>query len=361
MVVESPQYIRQLTGLRGIAALWVALYHIRYGLHFAPQFFDDYLKNRPVGQGYLGVDIFFMLSGFVMALAASTWDGARVRVFAWSFLQNRFARIYPLHLLTLSVMVLILCLKEHRMPGLDWIESLIGHLSLTNAWGKWYSPDWNYPSWSISAEWLSYMLFPFLLPFNRKAAKSYISLIPTMAMAGALLIYVAHFKKQDVFDLTWDWGWLRCLCEFWIGMGLYHIKVREQGRFTPFRSNLLVFLSLGSLALFLILNIKDGWILPIAALIVFSNSLQSTFSERLFGGRVLHYLGQISYGIYMWHVPVGVTFMWVCSRYLVVSGSNWVGFAGVITAMGLVIGVSALTYHFVEKPVRAWLVKPTGS
>src|SRR6185312_4430329 len=144
--------IRSLTALRGIAALMVLGYHstnlLFGGFEHVPP---------PMSHGNLAVDLFFLLSGFILMHVHQREFADGVR---WenvkSFLRARFARTYPVHLAVLLVLVPLYSARPNA--GLGFVHSLL----LTQ--GVWLdAPTWNVPAWSISAEWHAYLLFPFLV------------------------------------------------------------------------------------------------------------------------------------------------------------------------------------------------------
>ena len=153
-----PQELKPLTSLRFIAAFWVLLYHFKDHLGLGMGQFGL------VADGYLGVDLFFTLSGFILAhVYLSHLEGGR---FGYGgFLKNRIARVYPMHLAALGAMLVlfagaaILGVGESN-PDAFRLSDLPAHLLMIHAWGATPSVGWNFPSWSISAEWLAYLLFP---------------------------------------------------------------------------------------------------------------------------------------------------------------------------------------------------------
>src|ERR1700758_1885222 len=142
-----------LDGLRGIAAIGVMLFH--FNIFFLPQ-----ARLPFVGRAYVGVDLFFLLSGFVMAhvygrLLASNWRAH------WSeFARARWARIYPLFAMTTLAMVIAVALFK---ASLTYVSFTVGSLwlqpFLLQQWASGLS--WNYPSWSISTEAEAYVYFVF--------------------------------------------------------------------------------------------------------------------------------------------------------------------------------------------------------
>ena len=157
--------IGALTGLRGIAALWVFAYHTVYWTNQLDPATRTVFKLFS-GAGYLGVDLFFVLSGFVLALnygnagVLSSWNAYA------SFLWKRIARIWPVHVVTLGLTALTLAaMAGFQMRPAHAIHmttaGLLQSLSLTHAWTTHIGRVWNVPAWSLSAEWAAYLAFPF--------------------------------------------------------------------------------------------------------------------------------------------------------------------------------------------------------
>jgi len=155
-----------LTSLRGLAAILVVLYHASYNVDWP----EGHLLKLVFSQGFLAVDFFFVLSGFIIAYTYSdrfsefTWSNYRV------FLWKRFARIYPLHLfvMLLFVSITVVIFITGRPPDSRWypVDGFFFKVLLIDAWWTGYATTWNVPSWSISAEWFVYLTFPCLLrPF----------------------------------------------------------------------------------------------------------------------------------------------------------------------------------------------------
>lgn len=161
----SKSVIAALTGIRAIAAWWVVFGHFQE--HLAALF--PFCKHLVLitHRGYLGVDLFFCLSGFVLAHNyLQKFRVVRPREYG-QFLWLRLARMYPVHLFTLLLLMLgvlaagLLNYKLNmpgRLTGIDFVRNLF----LVHAWG--FAPDvsWNGPAWSISAEWFAYLLLPFI-------------------------------------------------------------------------------------------------------------------------------------------------------------------------------------------------------
>jgi peptidoglycan/LPS O-acetylase OafA/YrhL len=145
-----------LTGVRFFAAFYVVLSHSLPWV--ATRFRIPGPAKIFLSNGYLAVAMFFLLSGFILAY---TYDGqiagSRNRARFW---EARFARIYPVYLLSL-----VLAYWFER--GLH-VKTQIAVLTMTQAWNP-LSPEtvgaWNYPAWTLSVEAFFYLVFPFVLPF----------------------------------------------------------------------------------------------------------------------------------------------------------------------------------------------------
>ena len=157
IAAQKPRMLPTLTGVRGFAALAVLFYHIRGGM-------AGYLPGAVIdgfAHGYLAVDLFFVLSGFVLWWnygPAFVAEGTRA---APRFLARRIARIFPLHLAILAAMALfaLALLASGRDPGPHYgFAALPAHALLVQNWGFTADLRWNDPAWSISTEWAAYLL-----------------------------------------------------------------------------------------------------------------------------------------------------------------------------------------------------------
>src|SRR5579862_660023 len=154
--MQGPANLKPLTSLRFVAAMWVVLFH--YWPHLA-------VAGTPplVAKGYLGVECFFVLSGFILChVYLPSFEAGRFKY--GDFLWARIARIYPLHIATLVAMGLMagvaLAAGLPVDPDVLSLPALPANLTLTQAWGLSPVAGWNHPSWSISAEWFAYLSFP---------------------------------------------------------------------------------------------------------------------------------------------------------------------------------------------------------
>ena len=156
--MNYPNDIKPLTGLRFFAAFWLLLYFFWGRLGLDDAFFPNIIK-----MGYMGVDLFFILSGFVLAHVYGP-QFEKEKYSYGSFVWARLARVYPLHLICLLAMIGVWAIGvkigANFAPKAFDVSQLPFHIALLQAWGTVKSDGWNFPSWSISAEWFAYFTFP---------------------------------------------------------------------------------------------------------------------------------------------------------------------------------------------------------
>jgi len=179
--------IDSLTSLRGLAALWVVLYHFHSDIVTLLPFAKS--LSPFIGQGHFAVPIFFVLSGYVLTYNYLESIGARTgRYELFRFWGRRLLRIYPMHVVTLFV-VLAMVLAA-RSLGLTISEAgysrtdFVLNLFLIHTWVPYFRLNWNYPSWSISSEWFAYLFFPL-------ACLVFVRVRRLTSLAGLALLFYA--------------------------------------------------------------------------------------------------------------------------------------------------------------------------
>src|ERR1700733_1570645 len=219
--MKEHREIRALTGLRGAAAVYVVLHHYFLGLPFSNP------SNTFLAHGYLAVDLFFVLSGFVMALNYShMFHPGWSRTSLLTFLSRRIARVYPLYLAATSCAFLLITMGWLENPSSGSLKSdFILNLAMVQAWG--FGPSLDAPGWSISAEWAAYLLFPALLSiaFFRTQLWGWLSAVLCVAMIVVLCIIpsqMAHNTRplaiMDLHQSYRGFAVWRCLPEFTLGI-----------------------------------------------------------------------------------------------------------------------------------------------
>lgn len=340
----APTDLRSLTSLRFVAAIWVAIYAL--WPHLAVTGTPDL-----VAKGYLGVELFFVLSGFILCHVYLAQTGEK-RFSYKGFLWARIARVYPLHLATLiGVGVLALGAGAAGMAVDDGIlgwSSLPANLTMTHAWGLAPESSWNHRSWSISAEWFAYLLFPaFAFVAWRLRAR------PLMAVAGALVLLAALyliFPRLAGFHLTEAtiaWGALRIVPCFAYGCALYLM----------FRSRPLPMPGLISAAAAVLmiaaaaLGLWDGVLVALSGVLILGLASLPNAKAGLLASKPAVYLGEISYSVYMVLVPWQLLAVNLAARLTNAPDKQLQLFVWLAILAGLPV-VAAVSYHLVEFPAR---------
>lgn len=345
----APADLRPLTALRFVAAAWVVLYTCW-------PFLDVGFTPHLASKGYLGVELFFVLSGFILSHVYLEAFGTR-RFGYRSFLWARIARVYPLHLVTLlGVMALALGAAAAGIAVqarvIDW-PSLPANLLMLHAWGLAPEAAFNHPSWSISAEWFAYLTFP-VFAAGAWALRARPWLAVAAASAALLALYVV-FQSLAGFPLTQAtirWGALRIVPCFALGCALYLVH-RKGG--VP-RPGLLSALSVVLIFATASLQIWDGVIVLLGGLLILSLGSLDNVRAGPLSSRFAVWLGEISYALYMVLIPWTLVAVNGLAR---VTGSESKTF-GLPLWLGIVLGAvmtAALAHHLVEKPARTWLRK----
>lgn len=339
------RHIRSHTALRGIAALLVVLYHYRHAFPWGATI--DGRTGFVMSATHM-VDLFFMLSGFVMTLVYAA-DGFDSRFSPRDFLQSRFARIYPLHLLTLAWMSLLVLYGGPFSAELS--QEALRTVALVQAWGFQDQFSLNFPSWSISGEFAAYLLFPLLGCGLLMRLRPGPEVFVVLAIAGL----AAHEILMQHYGLRWERiALLRAVPGFLLGYALCHYRHSWTG--LSDRALSLIQLScVVALAGMMHARLELLWMVPLFAICILSTWEDRGVLGRLLSARAPVWLGDISYTIYMLHVPV------ISTGYLA-----WPKLAGFLpdtlrqalfvpATLLVTLGLSALVYRHFEVPMRSLL------
>jgi len=290
-----------LTGVRFIAAFYVVVFHALPWLQqrFAlPQTVHTFLGN-----GYLAVSLFFILSGFILTYTyEGQIEGKSNRIHFW---EARFARIYPVYFLSL---ILALWFE----PGLS-LRAKIAVLAMVQAWNP-RVPEltgaWNYPAWSLSVEIFFYLFFPFVLPWMSKLSRRWLVWLIAMLAAGSVLLHtpVQGLGISDKNSLLTNYIPLPILRlpEFLLGMavGLKLLRREASGELSgsSARAYLAVLASIAVLSLPL-----GAWVSLVTvpfAVLVYELAVGRSLLARLLSTKLMVLLGSASYAVYLLQFPV---------------------------------------------------------
>jgi peptidoglycan/LPS O-acetylase OafA/YrhL len=363
--------IRALTGLRIIAALWVVLFHLRTLIWQAsPRLKDDLAPLFDAGAQ--GVDLFFILSGFVL-----TWNYLDRMGPRWSargslhFLWLRLSRVLPIYLVTMHIaaawIIFTLHVGDVPSPDADKLTAIsyVRQLFMVQLWFEPFfdGTSWDGPAWSISAEWLAYLLFGvFVLVIFRIAAVSRARTLFALAFCAALPPTVLLLGTGLLYT---PWSWLpRILAQFIAGAlacaAVRRLRLGDTARRGAGYLSVLLVLSMVALLYYFDAHPVSGMVDPggLAALmfmpLVVTLAIGVGVLPTLLSTRLLVYGGQISFSLYMIHEPVHTAWNWAVEQYAIVMEKP-VAKLAVVGLIAAAIGAAMLLYHLVEEPSRRWM------
>lgn len=368
-----------LDSWRGICALLVALFHFPTSSMISQSAF--------VGGSYLFVDFFFVLSGFV--IASSYADRLNEPDEVARFALVRFGRVYPLHLVMLLAfaafeMLRLLLPQLHGTGaapftgGFD-VKSLVTNLFLLQGMGLEDHLSWNAPSWSISAEFFTYLMFAGVVFVAGQRAWIWF-----VAAALTAPLFLLAFSNRHM-DVSFDFGFIRCLYGFSLGALLawfQHDSIAEArqslaGGGARMAWTLAEIMMIAVIGLFVSLaGSNDAGIAApfVFALALFLFAHEGGLVSALLRSRPMLALGAFSYSIYMVHIFVQARMINVAGLVerklglglvgdITVRGeaatgfgaaSPWFGFAAILAMLVAVVVASWVSWRFVEMPALAW-------
>ncbi len=229
--------------------------------------------------------------------------------------------------------------------------ALPSNLMLTNAMDQYVFLSWNIVSWSIGAEWWTYFLGILMLVLIRRGRAAEVLILA--GFAGVCLLSRVH--PEGKLDITFNYGFLRCLFEFSMGVGLYRLHARGAGR-SLFRTDGFVFSILALIAMALHYDWHDLSLPPLFALLVIAGANNSGLFSRLMEARVPRYLGKISYSIYLMHGVWFMVFWAYLPQFKEAYGFDTLPLQYRVIYLAAFVTVSilsaALTYRYIEVPGR---------
>jgi peptidoglycan/LPS O-acetylase OafA/YrhL len=332
--------------------LYVVLFH----------FFSPLPLTSPamcfLGHGYLAVDIFFTLSGFVMALNyVGLFSGGVRTATVRTFFSRRFARIYPLYLVTLLIATALVAGGHLDFSGRSVAQAFPANLFMVQNWGNWESIE--NPAWSISTEWFAYLLFPFLVRwifFRLRAVAIVLGLFSVGGLIWLSLNFSNPYDHTKILDLTHGYiSLIRCVSEFTLGMLVYRMRDTRLGA----KLKRLPWLALCAVVvLVVLLSIRKAdlaVVLFVPLLIVALDGEKNVVSQFL-GSRAPEFLGLISFSVYLLHY-LFVPLLNRLDGYVHGTGRHHSHTYAAAVVFPLLLVCATATYYAVEVPARRGLRK----
>ena len=340
MIAES----RALTGLRGLAALLVVAHHL--SLHIDVGASQPWLRWLFL-HGYLGVDLFFVLSGFVISMVYGAWftqaGSPRAAPYV-RFLLRRVARIWPLH----ALMLLVLISTGLSAATLS-VPLIAANVAMVQAWG--ISVAINPPAWSVSTEFLAYLLFPGLAMLGLRGRWGAVVLalsIPALLAVCITLVPVPvgpiRRGPLDIYFNDSILPALRCLAGFSLGLLTWRAGrigwVRQVARHPwsgPAALALATLLALG--------GAHDLIVYALLPPIVLGMHLGTGPVQAVLAANPVHGIGVLSYAIYLVHYALLYQVAFQAGPLPIMAGLYF-------SAMFALAGVA---FIIVERPTRSFI------
>lgn len=366
--MKSRIFIEGIDGLRAIAALLVLLFHY-YSFSSSTQFTGSFI----VRAGWIGVDIFFVISGFVLSLPFLNAFSNNEKYSISLFYKRRMLRIIPAYYF--SLLVITTFLHADILFNPDTFRHLVGHLTFSEGFlYPWKKLNINGVYWSLWIEMQFYIIVPLLVVLFKEnrwwiSFVSILVIVTVYKYAGIVLtegLSDTHTLKQFYINKQL----LGVLQEFVMGIGAAKIYlllkdssvwINHRLRFSSLVIiGFIVIIScmyfitsygntkywFGSGALGYIPLITLNTILSLgSSLVILGIASQAKWINYLFGNRVMIFLGTISYGIYIWHYPVG---KYMSEKMNMESSNRFM----LLCFFGIAVTIlwAYISYRFIEKP-----------
>jgi len=354
-------YIKSLTSIRGYCALLIVFTHY----HFFLQQIDITYIQKTLRYGTIGVDIFFILSGFFLTYIYRNKlrESKNIKNELYRFFIYRIARIYPLYLITLILSTILIYVgwTENKLlisDATNLTSSFLYNLFMINGLGI-YSENKdifsiNSPSWSLSIEMFIYVLFPIIIiiAYRIKSVSLNIVIIATIyyhlfmitkdhgvISSGDEILYTLAFWKND---------FLHGLELFIIGVSTSNIYERNFLRKLPW--DIINILIIFVISLLIYLAIDMNYFIFVSPFLIYSLANISPKTDKYFSNKFSFYIGEISYSIYMWHIPYAV----IVNHFFPLSTADLWEWKWIPLITGLLV-ISSISYHFIESPPRSWI------
>jgi peptidoglycan/LPS O-acetylase OafA/YrhL len=370
MTDHKVEYLSSLTPLRGIAALLVAVFHFEMAAaRFVPAAQTMFFERC-----YLMVDLFFIMSGFIMMHVYSSHFKERIQGNALKdFFVARFARIYPLHLFTLVLLVVIVrWLTNWGNPPIifEQTSDILPNVFLLQSFGVMHIYSWNIPSWSISAESAAYLLFPLIaLGINKKKTLSVVILTILIVAAYYSIMYLLprvnpmHPKIPVPHNLntTFDYGYIRGIAGFASGILMYLLYQLPAVR-KAFSSDIASVLVIVAVVLSMHFPLNDGITVFFFSMLVLSITANNGMIARFCKRKTMQLLGDISFSIYLMQIFLQEPFshnIFLPGTVGIGRGKQNIDFSSgllyCVVYLILLILISYVTYQWVERPSRRFI------
>jgi peptidoglycan/LPS O-acetylase OafA/YrhL len=375
-VRDEVGYLAGIEGLRGVAVLWVVIFHylVLRPADPASRAIASSIGAPLAGNGYLGVDLFFLISGFLLALPWFVHDAkATPPPSIRDFYRRRFWRIVPAYYVQLLVLFAIVlpALRGTAFWRSDlyvYAYNLVAHALFLHNTTPLTSGSMavNGALWTLAVEAQFYLLLPLAMPLFVRSPR--VSLAACVAMSIGWLAACSSGLGPLVraeMALGTPWGWREdivryllahqlpsYLAHFAIGIVLGRSWLRRGPGGSPHGADVAAIVAIAALYFFLSRDFgvptEIAWIVPAVTLafLLRAAAQSGTWTSRLLGRGPFAFVGRVSYSMYLYHLPL----LLVASPLL--PGDS---FLALPIYFGIILFVSWLSWRFVEQPwLRGW-------
>jgi peptidoglycan/LPS O-acetylase OafA/YrhL len=353
--------VRPLTGLRAVAALLVFIFHIQIRWPFLH---TDFLANL-IGEGAVGMSVFFVLSGFVL-----TYQYGGQNVPYREYLINRVARIYPVYALAAILSLPWIGIAFHHgafAKGVGQLVTLVlANAIAIQAWFPQFFALWNDgASWSISVEVFCYALLPLILMGIYRMEERRLWIVMLVAYAASVLPGITFIVFDGSPGIFYSMPVFR-LPEFFLGVCTCIVARRHsaQPRFAGAIASALaigLIAYLGTRSMSGSLYVTHNWlVMPTVVVAIYYLAKGNGLFARAIGSRPMVWLGKISYCIYSLQILIILPLFYhhgaIVERWTILADNRALLFA----SLTLLIAASALCHHLIEEPSRRWIRRRAG-
>ena len=342
------------TGLRGIAAMYVVMFHLGGGetdFQAANAFFQFFHWG-----GYV-VDLFFILSGFILNWV---YLSNAIQMNWSSYLRARIARIIPLYYLTIIFCAAVIVYKLVRYGStygnLEFPKDYVLNILLLSGIVSGWEHTINVPSWSISVEFFCYLaVFPLLFLLKRFLTGKPYAVPALIVMAGIStlgLVTCYNLAPVPIWHWHWDASWLaRGIWGF--STGFFLCSLHQKTTFWKPGGALIDCVFLISIGMFFLVVFKfmpSQHVLYALPFLVFFSATDRGLAAGLLKTKPFQWLGERSYSIYLWHMVCLGSYTYFLHARLSEFGYD-------LVVLALILGISEMSYRFFECPCREYLRK----
>lgn len=384
LVHREKAHVLPLDSIRGIAATSVVIHH----LLLMPTFLAAFPHNAWINcsffrSAWLLVDLFFVLSGIVMSLSYVESDFGRFSL--REFMVRRLARVYPLHIVMLMANLLFRLLRISLvMTGVvvaapaafevNNAYSFVLNVLLLHSMGFIDYLSWNAPSWSISVEFYTYLVFGLIVLFAQRMRSLLWFYVLCGLLAVGSLVFIIFVLDKRSLGLQTDFGILRCFVSFFLGVLAVRIVDRLPAKPGPAVQGTVQFVAMiASIVLVSAAETNPAatFLAPVTFAIFLGSLLafpDAMLVPRMLVAKPLVWLGRRSYSIYMVHALVVLLAEYFVRALgagrIAALDSVWAGLPAtlnLVVSLAAVLAVSHFTYLYVEIPGGRLMRNALGS